>query len=200
MQKCTHTKRLLISFVPLFQSKKKSVEFEPFDPKQPCLVLIFESATNWYNIELFLIEVFNIYQRYLRVHKIEMDSVQKVTLQFATSMEPHFQDLNDQKRELAKHYNVADMHIETENTPATAAAPDSIATEDQTHEVVESLTSNILYSAGSAFRVADLGQKYDRIEHTTTGLHHSHKNIQKKHSLPSVQMLEETSFCASFPP
>ena len=68
----------------------------------------FKNITYFDDIELFLREVFDIYRRYLRVHKIEPGCV-KVTLQFDANMEPFLQDCIDKKREAVKHY--AKMHI-----------------------------------------------------------------------------------------
>ena len=97
---------------------KEEVSLEDHDPSNPCLILIFESGTTFADIEVFLQEVFSIYKRYLRVHKIEPGSV-KVILQFPTSMEPLLQACIDQKREAVKHYNVKTMQIQ-----ASPIAPD----------------------------------------------------------------------------
>ena len=118
------------------ETAAKLVQFEPCDPRQPCLVLIFESVSKFYDIEVFLIDVFNIYKCYLRVHKIELGSVQKVTAQFTASMKPHLQACIDQKRETARCHNVTDMYIEPQTEPKLTAT----ATEDQTRQAV---TSNI---------------------------------------------------------
>ena len=114
--------------------------FEPCDPSQPCLVLIFESVSKFYDIEVFLTDVFSIHKRYLRVHKIELGSIKKVTLQFAPSMKPLLQDITDKKQEAAKHYNVTSMHIEhqTEETANTTF------TKDQMYEAVaDTLTPSL---------------------------------------------------------
>ena len=124
------------------ETAAKPVEFELCDPRQPCLVLIFESVSKFYDIEVFLTDVFDIYKRYLRVHKIELGSIQTVTVQFAASMEPHFQACIDQNRETARRHNVTDMHIEPQ-TGLKPTAPDTTATEDQTHEAVDTLDGKI---------------------------------------------------------
>ena len=86
----------------------QEIIFERFNHNKPCLTLIFENITYFDDIELFLREVFDIYRRYLRVHKIEPGCV-KVTLQFDANMEPFLQDCIDKKCEAVKHY--AKMHI-----------------------------------------------------------------------------------------
>ena len=86
----------------------QEVTFEDYDPNKPCLILIFESITYFNDIEIFLDEVFHIYRRYLRVHKIKPGCV-KVTLQFDANMKPFLQDSIDKKREAVKHY--AEMYI-----------------------------------------------------------------------------------------
>ena len=91
--------------IPISNQK---IILEPLDLDKPCLILIFKNITYFDDIELFLREVFDIYRRYLRVHKIEPGCV-KVTLQFDANMEPFLQDCIDKKREAVKHY--AKMHI-----------------------------------------------------------------------------------------
>ena len=135
----------MMLFVTLFQStrrpKAKSVQFEPRDPRQPCLVIIFESISKFFNIEVFLTDVFKIYKRYLRVHKIDLDSVQRVTVQFAASMEPHLQACIDQGKETARRHHVTDMHIEphTETQQLTATQDNTTHTEEKTQKEVETL-------------------------------------------------------------
>ena len=91
--------------IPISNQK---IILEPVDLYKPCLILIFKNITYFDDIDLFLREVFDIYRRYLRVHKIEPGCV-KVTLQFDVSMEPFLQDCINKKREAVKHY--AEMRI-----------------------------------------------------------------------------------------
>ena len=86
--------------IPISDQK---IVFEQFHCDKPCLILIFQHITYFDDIEIFLREVFDIYRRYLRVHKIEPGCV-KVTLQFDASMEPFLKACIDQKREAVKHY------------------------------------------------------------------------------------------------
>ena len=81
----------------------QEVTFEDYDPNKPCLILIFESITYFNDIEIFLDEVFHIYRRYLRVHKIKPGCVE-VTLQFPANMELLLQACIDKKCESVKHY------------------------------------------------------------------------------------------------
>ena len=86
--------------IPISNQK---IILEPLDRDKPCLILIFKNITYFDDIELFLREVFDIYRRYLRVHKIEPGCV-KVTLQFDANMESDLQECIDKKRESVKHY------------------------------------------------------------------------------------------------
>ena len=98
----------------------QEVTFETFDPRNKCLILILENISDFDDIELFLGKVFDIYKRYLRIHKIEPGCI-KVTLQFDASMESHIQACIDKKYEEVKHY--AKMYIvskkEQTETPET---------------------------------------------------------------------------------
>ena len=102
-----------------FTKLNEHVSLEDYDSSKPCLVLIFESGTTFDNVQIFLDEVFGIYRRYLRVHKIMPGSV-KLILQFPDSMKPLLQVCIDKKRGVAKHCNIKTMSIQ-----ATPTAPDS---------------------------------------------------------------------------
>ena len=52
--------------IPISDQK---IVFEQFHCDKPCLVLILQNITYFDDIEIFLREVFDIYRRYLRVHK-----------------------------------------------------------------------------------------------------------------------------------
>ena len=88
----------------------QEVAFEDYDPNKPCLILIFESITYFNDIEIFLDDVFHIYRRYLRVHKIKPGCVE-VILQFPASMEPLLQACIDKKHKSVEHYTK--MRIES---------------------------------------------------------------------------------------
>ena len=115
------------------------VELEPCDPGQPCLVILFESISKFYDIDVFLTDVFKIYKRYLRVHKIELGSVQRVTVQFAESMEPHLQACIDQGKETARRHRVTDIHIEPHTETQSTPAADTTDKEDAIHKPVETV-------------------------------------------------------------
>ena len=97
----------------------KTASLEDYDSSKPCLILIFESGTTFEDVEVFLRDVFSIYTRYLRVHKIEPGSV-KVILQFPASMEPLLQACIDQKRAASKHYKLKTMRIQASPTEQDA--------------------------------------------------------------------------------
>ena len=50
--------------------------FDTSQQPQPCLVILSEPDINFYVIEIFLADVFDIYGRYLRVHKLHVPSLQ----------------------------------------------------------------------------------------------------------------------------
>ena len=100
----------------------QEVTFEDYDLNKPCLILIFESITYFNDIEIFLDEVFHIYRRYLRVHKIKPGCVE-VTLQFPANMELLLQVCIDKKCESVKHY--AKMHIISNKNQQTESPVDA---------------------------------------------------------------------------
>ena len=53
----------------------KEVESESCDHTKPCLILKITEVSDFPDIEVFLTEVFGIYKRYLRIHKIQQDCV-----------------------------------------------------------------------------------------------------------------------------
>ena len=69
----------------------REVFFEDYENGHSCLVLIIESDTNFHAVEVFLAEVFDIYKRYLRVHKVVLGEIKIVTLQYPPSIEPLLQ-------------------------------------------------------------------------------------------------------------
>ena len=99
------------------QTIDKEVRFEDYDPYQPCLVLMIESDmdTNFHGVRVFLEDVFDIYKRYLRVHKIASGKIKKVTLQYQPNMEPQIQE----RIKHNKDNKYADMHIMEAQTDQT---------------------------------------------------------------------------------
>ena len=109
------------------QELKKELIFEPFEPDKPCLILVLERITYFGDIDVFLKEVFDIYTRFFRIHKIEPGCI-KVTLQFDTSMESHIQARIDDKYEAVKHY--AKMHI-ISNKKQTEPSEDATSIDEE---------------------------------------------------------------------
>ena len=83
---------------------EKGMQFSARDPSRPCLVLIIESGPmTLQEIYLFLDNVFGIYKRYMRVHKIEPGCI-KVTLQFPLGMKKLIEACVDEKLEFTHQY------------------------------------------------------------------------------------------------
>ena len=62
------------------------IVFEAFDSSKPCLILTIQKGPlTLEEIYIFLVEEFNIYNRYFRIHRIDPGSI-KVILQFPVSM------------------------------------------------------------------------------------------------------------------
>ena len=116
MSKYKEEKKHVCQSIPL--KITKPIIFEDLNLKMPCLILhIHESITCFDDIEIFLKDVFGIYKRYLKIHKIEPGSI-KVTLQFPASTEPHIRVCIELKRKAVKHF--ADMSIEYQEDKAEA--------------------------------------------------------------------------------
>ena len=94
----------------------KPIIFEDFDPKMPCLILELKSITFFGDIDTFLKDVFGIYNRYLRIHKIKRGSI-IVTLQFPADIEPQILVCMRLKRKAVE--DVAVMHIEYQERTGT---------------------------------------------------------------------------------
>ena len=95
-------------------SLEKRIYFDDYDATNPCLIVIIESSqaepapSHLNTVELneiyvFLDNVFGIYKRYLRIHKIERGCI-KVTLQFPPSMKQLIEACINQKDETVKRY------------------------------------------------------------------------------------------------
>lgn len=131
------------SSFPITQKPKYSeVFFEEYDPSQPCLVLIIESDTNFYAVEVFLAEVFDIYKRYLRVHKVVLGEVKKVTLQYPPSIEPL---LEERIRHTCNSNKHADIHVKLQTEAQEKQhAPSNVAlSKDSRNEEGLSTEANI---------------------------------------------------------
>ncbi len=86
------------------KSLEKGMHFSDHDPSRPCLVLIIDSGPmTLQEIYLFLDNVFGIYKRYMRVHKIEPGCI-KVTLQFPLDMKKLIEACVDEKSEFTQKY------------------------------------------------------------------------------------------------
>ena len=92
----------------------KGIHFDEYDDTKPCLIVIIEAGPLDFNeIYVFLDDVFGIYKRYLRLHKIEPGCI-KVTLQFPPSMTQVLQACIDQKGEAIKQYAKMQLKLPTD--------------------------------------------------------------------------------------
>ena len=95
-------------------SLQKGIHFDEYDTTKPCLIVIIESGPlNLHEIYVFLDNVFGIYKRYLRLHKIEPGCI-KVTLQFPPSMIQLIKACIDQKSEAVKRYAKMELKLLTD--------------------------------------------------------------------------------------
>ena len=95
-------------------SIQRGIHFDDYDTTNPYLIVIIESGPlNFNEIYLFLDNVFGIYKRYLRLHKIEPGCI-KVTLQFPPSMTQLIQACIDQKSEAVKRYAKMELKLLTD--------------------------------------------------------------------------------------
>ena len=94
---------------------QRGIHFDDYDTKNPCLIVIIESGPlNFNDIYLFLDNVFGIYKRYLRLHKIEPGCI-KVTLQFPPSITQLIQACIDQKCEAVKRFAKMELKLPTDS-------------------------------------------------------------------------------------
>ena len=98
----------------------KGIHFDDYDATNPCLIVIIESSQEGpadplelNDIYVFLDNVFGIYKRYLRLHKIERGCI-KVTLQFPPSMTKLIQACIDQKGDAVKRYAKMQLKLPTD--------------------------------------------------------------------------------------
>ena len=98
----------------------KGIYFDDNDAANPCLIVIIESSQEGpadplelNQIYVFLDNVFGIYKRYLRLHKIEQGCI-KVTLQFPPSMTKLIKACIDQKGEAVKRYAKMQLKLPTD--------------------------------------------------------------------------------------
>ena len=101
-------------------SLQKRIHFDDYDAANPCLIVIIESSQEGpadplelNDIYVFLDNVFGIYKRYLRLHKIERGCI-KITLQFPPSMTKLIQACIDQKGEAVKRYAKMQLKLPTD--------------------------------------------------------------------------------------
>ena len=95
-------------------SLQRGIQFDEYDATNPCLIVIIESGPLDLNeIYVFLDNVFGIYKRYLRLHKIEPSCI-KVTLQFPPSMTQLLKACIDQKGEPVKQYAKMQLKLPTD--------------------------------------------------------------------------------------
>ena len=95
-------------------SLQRGIQFDEYDTTKPCLILIIESGPlDLSEIYVFLDNVFGIYKRYLRLHKIERGCI-KVTLQFPPSMTKLIKACIDQKGEAVKRYAKMQLKLPTD--------------------------------------------------------------------------------------
>ena len=83
------------------------LHFETLDGKQPCLIIEMPAIEQDLDeIWAFLQDVFGIYKRYFRIHKIEPGCI-KVTLQFPADMQQLIQGCIDQKCDALKQHAIS---------------------------------------------------------------------------------------------
>ena len=83
------------------------LHFETLDGKQPCLIIEMAAIEQDFDeILAFLQDVFGIYRRYFRIHKIEPGCI-KVTLQFPADMQQLIQGCIDQKCDALKQHAIS---------------------------------------------------------------------------------------------
>ena len=64
----------------------KGIHFDEYDAAKPCLIVVIESGPLDFNeIYVFLDNVFGIYKRYLRLHKIEPGSISAISFKHDTA-------------------------------------------------------------------------------------------------------------------
>ena len=86
------------------------MRFEVLDSDKPCLIIETKAIElDFDEIFAFLDDVFEIYKRYFRVHKIEPGCI-KVTLQFPDDMKQLIQACINQKCDYLKQYAIS-MHV-----------------------------------------------------------------------------------------
>lgn len=124
----------------------KPVRFEPYDPSQPCLILIL-SFKSLDVIKVFLKDVFDIYSRYLRIHMITPGSIKQVTIQFPASMTTLVQESIDQKRTA----NNTSMRIEPQAEDATSETQPTAAS----NAVEEAVKCEINHKPASTEKISN---------------------------------------------
>ena len=83
------------------------LHFETLDGKQPCLIIEMTAIEQDFDeILAFLEDVFGIYKRYFRIHKIEPGCI-KITLQFPPDMQQLIQGCIDRKCDALKQYAIS---------------------------------------------------------------------------------------------
>ena len=83
------------------------LHFETLDGKQPCLIIEMTAIEQDFDeILAFLEDVFGIYKRYFRIHKIEPGCI-KITLQFPADMQQLIQGCIDRKCDALKQYAIS---------------------------------------------------------------------------------------------
>ena len=88
------------------------MRFEVLDSDKPCLIIETKAIElDFDEIFAFLDDVFEIYKRYFRIHKIEPGCI-KVTLQFPDDMKQLIQACIDQKCDYLKQYAISMQILE----------------------------------------------------------------------------------------
>ena len=123
-----HFKKVCDSITISNKAIQKEMIFEPYDESKPCLVIVITSVSHLDDIKVFLMDVFNIHERHLRIHKIASGCVE-VSLQFEACMKPYIQGCVDKKCEEVKHY--AKMYIEEDQVEIRQAQPQAVTNKVQ---------------------------------------------------------------------
>ena len=128
---------------------ERTTIFQPLDDDKPCLIIVFESGTSLYDIEVFLKDVFGRCKCHLEYQRIEVSCV-KVFLQFPASMKVLLEEcikFYNKKQEAAKQ-NKVNMCIKlpTEMTERNLIIHDTLPpkTPNQELHVIQTNTFPVL--------------------------------------------------------
>ena len=146
----------------LIAISQKPVLLEPLDYSKPCLILKITSDKHFVEINIFLTEVFSIYKRYLRIHKIQPGCV-KVILQFDASIRAFIQACIDKNSAAVKHY--AEMYIkDTLETELDTVPKESSDVRTQQEKQIKPTTTKKMKQSKSDTRLKMLAASHSPVE------------------------------------